>query len=113
MVCSALSKSASVRNAGAGDAGVLLRRTAANLPRVHVLPSVGASPSFSLPRSDLIFIIARRLALRESRACAAESGLTEWRAGLNVYSILQKRTLVLTAAAAAEVTERLTRPIKR
>jgi hypothetical protein len=33
--------------------------------------------------------------------------------GLNVYSILQQRTLVMTAAAAAEVTERLTRPIKR
>jgi hypothetical protein len=30
-----------------------------------------------------------------------------------VYSILQKRTLVMTAKAAAEVTERLTRPIKR
>jgi len=30
-----------------------------------------------------------------------------------VYSILQKRTLVLTAAALEEVTERLTRPIKR
>ena len=33
--------------------------------------------------------------------------------GLNVYSILQQTTLVLTADAVAEVTARLTRPIKR
>jgi ribosomal protein L4 len=35
------------------------------------------------------------------------------RAGLNVYTVVKNRTLVLTTAALAEVTERLTRPIKR
>jgi ribosomal protein L4 len=53
--------------------GEALRRAAANLARVHVLPSVG----------------------------------------LNVYSILQQRTLVLTEAAVAELSVRLTAPIKR
>jgi large subunit ribosomal protein L4 len=60
-------------DASAAPPGEALRRAAANLPRVHIMPS----------------------------------------RGLNVYSILQQRTLVLTAAAAEEVTHRLTRPIKR
>ena len=33
--------------------------------------------------------------------------------GLNVYSVLQRRVVVLSVAALAEVTERLTVPIKR
>lgn len=58
---------------GEGKGGESLRRAAANLERVHVLPQQG----------------------------------------LNVYSILQQRTLVLTEASLAELVERLTRPIKR
>ena len=50
-----------------------LRRAAANLERVHVLPQQG----------------------------------------LNVYSILQQRTLILTEASLAELVTRITRPIKR
>ena len=85
-----------VEDAEAQD-GVLLRRTAANLPRVHIMPSVGAhSCSIALPWPVLAYLTA-----------------IPGYAGLNVYSILQKRTLVMTAKAAAEVTERLTRPIKR
>lgn len=58
---------------GEGERGAALRRAAANLQRVHVLPSVG----------------------------------------LNVYSILQQRTLVLTEQAVEELSARLTAPIRR
>ena len=58
---------------GEAPSGEGLRRAAANLDRVHVLPQQG----------------------------------------LNVYSILQQRTLILTEASLAELVTRITRPIKR